>query len=182
MTTSMEPREMTPITASDRDAKRFRKYCEDHKVDHLFYGFSGDGREIRFAEHGHAERVLHMELDFVDADGIVHIVRPDESTLYGVWIFMFPDGRTLMAYSRNDEKKVRFCSWGYKHSSATTEKLHLFWKTRNDSYMFHKEAEHPEREFILCDEPLDGMNDMVQSLQWYLQSLYKGGNTHEDVV
>ncbi len=182
MEAMMNPNEMTPITVSDRDAKRFQKYRENRKETYLYYGPVDGEREIRFAENGHAERVLHMELDFVDSDGTVHIVRPDESTFFGIWIFIFPDGRTLMAYSRNDEKKVRYCSWGYKRSSATTEKLHLFWKTGNDSYMLHLDGRHPEHRFMVTDEFLEGTDDPVQGIQRYIQSLCKGKNTYEKVV
>ena len=179
MITTMNNKEMNPITAFDRDVRRFQKYRRDRKMTCLFYGVTEGERTIRFSENGHTERVLHMELDYIDANGTNHIIRSDESNLCGVWIFIFPDGRTLMVYGLNDKEPARYCSWGYKNSSAIAEKLHVFWKTENDSYMLHLEAQHPEHRFILTKESLKGMHDNVQNIQRYIRSICKGENEHE---
>ena len=136
MITTMNNKEMNPITAFDRDVRRFQKYRRDRKMTCLFYGVTEGERTIRFSENGHTERVLHMELDYIDANGTNHIIRSDESNLCGVWIFIFPDGRTLMVYGLNDKEPARYCSWGYKNSVQLQKNCMCSGKRRTTATCF----------------------------------------------
>ena len=165
---------------SERDMSRFKKMSGDRRTANLLYISTDEEIKATFFESGHVEDIICLDINFIDSEGVMHTLTQDSSTLHGIHIFFSSNHRILVAYELLDKNGMRFCSWGYKKSSAHNEKLFAYFKTKNSAYMLCVDAQHPEHQFFLLDDDTECYNP-IQNLYQFLKSIVaEGGERYED--
>lgn len=163
----------------ERDIKRFEKVKNDKRIPRLTCIETENGQDNHFWEYDHQEDVACVEIHFLDSNGIVHLLTPDNSSFRGIKVYFISDRKILIAYELLEEERVHFCSWGYKKSSASTEKLFVYFKTGKSAYLAYVDAAFPERQFLLMDDDSGDYNP-IRNLYHFLQEyLRKDCDAHE---
>ncbi len=159
--------------------KRFKKVKKDKKIPCLSCINTEDGLNTKFYEYGCLENVTDVEIHFFDSTGTTYLLTPDSSSFHGIKVYFLSDRRILIAYELQEEKGVRFCSWGYKNPSPNNEKIFVYFRAGKSAYLAYADAEFPERQFLLMDDDSDGYNS-IQNLHRFLQEyLRKDCSAHE---
>lgn len=159
----------SPATPSERDEKRFNKFINSKRETFLLHIVKEHRSEFRFVNDGHVEDVLQAEINYIDSSGSIYIVSQEESMFQGLQVFFPSDSKLFFAYQLPGQKNVNYCSWGYKKSSATTEKLSVYFKTNDYTYLFYIDAQKPEHQFFLMEEYYEGNINHVQNLYRFIK-------------
>ena len=151
------------------DRKRFKKKSKNNKLQRLFYESSNEGITCRFLEMEKWYNVNDIDLMFIDSDGNRQVLRKDDSYFGEIRILFSDWQKILICYRLKDENEAKYCSWGYKKHSATTEKLFVYFKTQVRSYLVYVDAQHSEHFFLFSD-----CGDSIGNLYNFLKSIIKG--------
>lgn len=151
------------------DIKRYKKELKNNKLQELFYESSNEGIICRFQEIGNWYNVNDIDLMFIGSDGNRKVLRKDDSSFGEIKILFSDWQKILIGYRLKNENEMKYCSWGYKKHSATTEKLFAYFKTQVRSYLAYVDEQHPEHFFLFSD-----FGDSIENLYNFLRSIIKG--------
>ena len=169
------------LTPDNRDRIRFDKLLgKKEKVD-LTCIHKDEKQIIRFAENNDPDTIVEMEIDYVNSAGDVYMVRMDDSNLSNIRILISPGCKVLIAYQINEKESIKYCSWGYKTSSAITDKFSAFFRTSDMSWFIYLDTQHPEHTIFLKGESEEW--DCVQNVHNLMKSLnMKEDAEHEKIL
>ena len=154
----------TLITKTDRDVKRFQKLINKRPMPlSLLCICEADKWNFQVVEGDGYEEISVAEISYMDSAGITHVVSSSGGDLYVIRIFIQVDGKVLVVYQEKKDESPKYCSWGYKNSSATTEKLSVFFKTTDITWFVYLDAQHPEYTIFLDAETEEGW-DCIQNV------------------
>lgn len=150
------------------DRKRFKKESKNKNLQKLVCEISNDVINCKFLERGNAYDVYRIELVFIDSGGNRRVLRKDDSSFSEIKTLFSDWEKILISYRLKSEDTIKYCSWGYKKHSATTEKLFAYFKTQVCSYLVYVDAQHPEHFFLFSD-----YGDSIENLYNFLKSIIK---------
>lgn len=153
------------IGTAQEDSKRFKKESKNKKLQKLFYVSSNEGIICRFLDMWDWHNVEEIDLMFIDSDGNRKILRKEDSSFSEIRILFSDWEKILIGYKQAQESEVKYCSWGYKKHSATTEKLYVYFRTHACTYLVYVDAQHPEHFFLISD-----YGKSAENLYYFLKS------------
>lgn len=151
------------------DRKRLKKESKNNKLPRLLCENSNESMACRFLEMGNWYNVNDIDIMFIDSDGNRKVLRKDDSSFGEIKILFSDWQKILIGYRLKDENEVKYCSWGYKKHSATTEKLFAYFKTQVRSYLVYVDEQRPEHFFLFSD-----YGNSIENLYNFLKSIIKG--------
>lgn len=169
-------------TPAERDRKRFDNLRKAETAISLFHTTANGQHILQFRENGFHENVSDVEVSFADSAGAIYTVTQNDSMFYGIQIFFKSDQRILIGYQLSEEEPVKYCSWGYKNSSATVEKLFVYFKTSDSTYLVHMDAMHPEHQFLFIDTHAGETFNHAQNLYQFLKNSASKGDEYIDCL
>lgn len=155
---------------SESDRAHFERAMNNNKTENLVYTNENQDIKVAFSQYGRIENITSFHIKFVDSEGGIHEVTQDKDSLFKIRIFFSSHYRILVAYETLNQPETKFCSWGYKKSSARTETLFVYFKTEYAAYMAYADAKHPEYQFLLSADDI-GHRNPIQNQYQFLKSL-----------
>lgn len=171
----------TMDASAERDRLRFEKMHRNKRNAKLLCLMEDGESKSVFSENGQAEKITYLDINFVDSEGLVHSLAQNGHTLFKMQIFFASDRRILAAYETVDQPETKFCSWGYKKSSAQTEKLFVYFRTGISAYMVYMDAKNPEYQFLLVDDDTESYNSVQNLYQFMKRLIGKDGERDESI-
>lgn len=157
---------------SERDWFRYEKMIRNKKTANLLCMIEDQDIKATFFENGQVKEVICLDVNFIDSEGVIHELAQNQDTLIKMQIFFPSYYKIFVVYAMSDQSEPKFCSWGYKKSSARTEKLFVYFKTKYSAYMACADAKHPEYQFLLWADDI-GSHNPIQNQHQFLRSLIR---------
>lgn len=168
------------LSQLDRDFRRFEKFRTDPNIASLACVRNKDGLwQRRFMTGSSYEPIVRIEFLFTDASGQIFFHTLEESNMIGFGLYIKSESKILLAYQPTDAPQLRYLSWGFKKSSATVERLFLYFRTEGASFLLYMDAAHPEHQFSFSEDIAENEPDHVQNLSSFISTYCKQEVNHE---
>ncbi len=178
-------------TFTKQDLKRFIKFREKKNTTSLHYFLSENGEskiflsengesKIFLSENGDDKEVLDVEIRIMDVEQNCYVLTKDTSSFDAIHIFFLPKPGIVVGYVPVRQKGDRYCSWGYKTSGTTTEKIYVYFKTSDSAYMAYFDAQYPGQSFFIKADSTEHYNS-VEHLHRFIIYSRKGAQFNEAI-